>query len=99
MYNLDGASREFFCRRFTGPNFLPMSPVAKVGNLDIAESLTNCQNFECQTFKISGNRAKSSLERMCSVIVVRGSMEASASMMVVVVSVFITMNSFLSEVF
>ena len=34
---------------------------------------------------------------MCSVIVVRGSMEDSASMVVVIARVFVTTNNFLSE--
>ena len=76
-----------------------MSPVAKVRNLDTSEILTKCQNFECQNFKIAGNRGKRSLDKICFVIVVRGSKDDSPGVLTVVVAVFINMNSFLSEIF
>jgi len=36
----------------------------KSANLDLAEILTDCQNFECQNFKIAENRGKRSLKHV-----------------------------------
>ena len=70
----------------------------QVDILTFAESLTRV--------KLSGVKLSESLkievilrlEKIRSIIVVRGSREDSASMLVVVAGVFITMNGFLSEI-